>query len=260
MESWSCVPEEKECVSNDTLSSPNTRKNSFLGWELKTPCGFSNDMLGLGQHSIEENQGFEELGFPEMLGKHLSDDLIGSGRQQQQHHDSDRITGTVVDAPSGYSQRGDSNSKLSNSNSLIDLKLGGFGDHGDAIDPGFSKVLSSSESSTPPKRVRGSGAHSQTANCQVYGCNKDLSNCKDYHKRHKVCEVHSKTATVIVNGIEQRFCQQCSRFVNFSTSHLSIPSCFELICFRTQWLVLFWCLLEYKNMTLYQLNCMTYGF
>ncbi|XVF03161.1 hypothetical protein REPUB_Repub04eG0237000 [Reevesia pubescens] len=34
----------------------------------------------------------------------------------------------------------------------------------------------------------------------------------DYHKRHKVCEAHSKTAKVIVDGIEQRFCQQCSRF------------------------------------------------
>nr|KYP56720.1 Squamosa promoter-binding-like protein 6 [Cajanus cajan] len=216
MEPWSYVPEEKECVSNEGLSSPNTlgrNKNSFLGWELKTPCGFPNDMLGLGQHSIE-NQGFEELGLPEMLGKQLSDDLIGSvqsrkvdGRQQH----SDRITSTVVDTPSGFSQRGYSNSKLSYSNSLIDLKLGRFADHGDAPDLGFSKVLSS-ESSTPPKRVRASGLQSQTAYCQVYGCNKDLSSCKDYHKRHKVCEVHSKTATVIVNGIEQRFCQQCSRF------------------------------------------------
>ncbi|CAN1794859.1 Squamosa promoter-binding-like protein 6 [Linum perenne] len=48
--------------------------------------------------------------------------------------------------------------------------------------------------------------------CQVYGCNKDLSLLKDYHKRHRVCEVHTKTPTVVVNGIQQRFCQQCSRF------------------------------------------------
>uniref|UniRef100_K7KW87 SBP-type domain-containing protein n=1 Tax=Glycine max TaxID=3847 RepID=K7KW87_SOYBN len=116
----------------------------------------------------------------------------------------------------------DFNSKLSNSlgdsnggNSLIDLKLGRFDDHGDAMVPTFSKgapILSLLESSTPPKRVRALGAHSQTAYCQVYGCNKDLSGCKDYHKGHKVCEVHSKTYKVIVNGIEQRFCQQCSRF------------------------------------------------
>ncbi|TYJ41096.1 hypothetical protein E1A91_A04G185600v1 [Gossypium mustelinum] len=52
----------------------------------------------------------------------------------------------------------------------------------------------------------------QTPQCQVYGCNKDLSSSKDYYKRNKVCEIHSKTAKVIVNGNEMRFCQQCSRF------------------------------------------------
>ncbi|KAI9092071.1 hypothetical protein K1719_028006 [Acacia pycnantha] len=62
------------------------------------------------------------------------------------------------------------------------------------------------------KRARTSSLPTQTPVCQVYGCNKDLSSSKEYHKRHKVCDVHSKTAKVIVNGIEQRFCQQCSRF------------------------------------------------
>ncbi|CAL1413573.1 unnamed protein product [Linum trigynum] len=40
----------------------------------------------------------------------------------------------------------------------------------------------------------------------------DLGKCRDYHRRHKVCEVHSKTARVFIKGHEQRFCQQCSRF------------------------------------------------
>lgn len=228
MEPWNYVSEEKEYASNDTLSPPNTlgrSKSSILGWELKTPFGFSNDMLALGQQNIE-NQGFEDLGYPEMLGKPLSDDLIGSVPSRNDGH-SGRNTSTVMAAsPNPFSGRGDSNFKLSTSlvdsngcDSLIDLKLS-FSDHGEAIDPAFSKgapMLSSSESSTPPKRVRASGVRLQTAYCQVYGCNKDLSSCKDYHKRHKVCEVHSKTATVIVNGIEQRFCQQCSRLVNFSS-------------------------------------------
>ncbi|XP_061336477.1 squamosa promoter-binding-like protein 6 isoform X1 [Gastrolobium bilobum] len=225
MESWIYVSEEKGYVSNDALSPPNTlgrSKGSFLGWELKTPCSFSNDMLALGQQNIE-NQGFEELGFPGMLGKQFSDDPSGTVHSRKMDSGADcRISNPVVAAPNAFSAREDFNSKLSNSlgdsnccNSLIDLKLGRFNDHGDAMDPIFSKgtpILSSSESSTPPKRVRASGVHSQTTYCQVYGCNKDLSACKDYHKRHKVCEVHSKTSKVIVNGIEQRFCQQCSRF------------------------------------------------
>ncbi|GJS17095.1 squamosa promoter-binding-like protein 9 [Tanacetum coccineum] len=52
----------------------------------------------------------------------------------------------------------------------------------------------------------------QPPRCQVEGCNLDLSDAKTYYSRHKVCGVHSKTPKVIVNGLEQRFCQQCSRF------------------------------------------------
>ncbi|KAG9147718.1 hypothetical protein Leryth_014880 [Lithospermum erythrorhizon] len=48
--------------------------------------------------------------------------------------------------------------------------------------------------------------------CQAQGCNADLTHAKHYHRRHKVCEFHSKAATVIAAGLTQRFCQQCSRF------------------------------------------------
>ncbi|XP_059312961.1 squamosa promoter-binding-like protein 8 [Lycium ferocissimum] len=48
--------------------------------------------------------------------------------------------------------------------------------------------------------------------CQAEGCNADLTQAKHYHRRHKVCEFHSKAATVIAAGLTQRFCQQCSRF------------------------------------------------
>lgn len=72
--------------------------------------------------------------------------------------------------------------------------------------------LSAVNSSLQGKRLRTTNYHTEVPVCQVHGCNKDLSSSKDYHKRHKVCDEHSKTAIVIVNGIEQRFCQQCSRF------------------------------------------------
>ncbi|XVF22829.1 hypothetical protein REPUB_Repub12eG0204700 [Reevesia pubescens] len=48
--------------------------------------------------------------------------------------------------------------------------------------------------------------------CQAEGCNADLTHAKHYHRRHKVCEYHSKASTVITAGLTQRFCQQCSRF------------------------------------------------
>ncbi|PKI54194.1 hypothetical protein CRG98_025427 [Punica granatum] len=52
----------------------------------------------------------------------------------------------------------------------------------------------------------------QPPRCQVEGCKVDLSDAKAYYSRHKVCGMHSKSPKVIVGGIEQRFCQQCSRF------------------------------------------------
>ncbi|KAL5231046.1 hypothetical protein ABZP36_029822 [Zizania latifolia] len=48
--------------------------------------------------------------------------------------------------------------------------------------------------------------------CQVEGCDVDLSGAKAYYCRHKVCGMHSKAPRVVVAGLEQRFCQQCSRF------------------------------------------------
>ncbi|KAL0335946.1 UNVERIFIED_CONTAM: Squamosa promoter-binding-like protein 13A, partial [Sesamum radiatum] len=60
------------------------------------------------------------------------------------------------------------------------------------------------------KRAKAPGNITQVAHCLVDGCNADLSLCRDYHRRHKVCEIHSKTPKVTIGGREQRFCQQCS--------------------------------------------------
>ncbi|XWS34534.1 hypothetical protein CRYUN_Cryun21dG0046900 [Craigia yunnanensis] len=69
-----------------------------------------------------------------------------------------------------------------------------------------------SSSSAPFKRARAPGSGNRIPSCLVDGCTADLSKCRDYHRRHKVCEVHSKTPRVTIRGQEQRFCQQCSRF------------------------------------------------
>lgn len=67
--------------------------------------------------------------------------------------------------------------------------------------------------SKPPKKVRpGSPGAVTYPMCQVDNCKEDLSNAKDYHRRHKVCELHSKSSKALVAKQMQRFCQQCSRF------------------------------------------------
>lgn len=62
------------------------------------------------------------------------------------------------------------------------------------------------------KRVRSGSPGSAYPMCQVDDCRTDLSSAKDYHRRHKVCETHSKASKALVGSLLQRFCQQCSRF------------------------------------------------
>ncbi|MED6130410.1 Squamosa promoter-binding-like protein [Stylosanthes scabra] len=76
-----------------------------------------------------------------------------------------------------------------------------------------SNTSSSSSSVAVPKKGRGGSVqHAHPPRCQVEGCKADLSDAKAYYSRHKVCAMHSKSPTVTVSGLQQRFCQQCSRF------------------------------------------------
>jgi hypothetical protein len=61
------------------------------------------------------------------------------------------------------------------------------------------------------KKGRVAGGTPNRAVCQVEDCGADLSRGKDYHRRHKVCEMHSKASRALVGNAMQRFCQQCSR-------------------------------------------------
>ncbi|XP_062194949.1 teosinte glume architecture 1-like [Phragmites australis] len=114
----------------------------------------------------------------------------------------------------------------------VDLKLGGLGEcqFGAALAadrrkepaaagkqaPAGAVASASSPGLGAAKRPRapggGGGAGQQCPSCAVDGCKADLSKCRDYHRRHKVCEAHSKTPVVVVAGRQMRFCQQCSRF------------------------------------------------
>ncbi|KAB1216596.1 Squamosa promoter-binding-like protein 5 [Morella rubra] len=64
-----------------------------------------------------------------------------------------------------------------------------------------------------------------TPSCQAEKCGADLTDAKRYHRRHKVCEFHSKASAVIVAGQRQRFCQQCSRFHELSEFDEAKRSC-----------------------------------
>lgn len=89
----------------------------------------------------------------------------------------------------------------------LSLKLGGQGER--AADAG--RELGNWDGAAG-KRTKLAAPAGTRAVCQVDDCGADLSKAKDYHRRHKVCEMHSKASRALVGNVMQRFCQQCSRF------------------------------------------------
>lgn len=183
MESWSYPSEEKTCLLSDETD-------------------FSLEALIRGRKALVEwdNKTKDEFSSDgeEVIRVNSSTHLKAMDSFFVEEESESKLSGTLVESKSHGS-------------SLIDLKLGRLADCN----------YDATKSDKVAKRARSSASPTQKPACQVYGCNMDLSSSKEYHKRHKVCDAHSKTARVIVNGIEQRFCQQCSRFVIFSPLELA---------------------------------------
>ncbi|KAJ4910697.1 Squamosa promoter-binding-like protein 7 [Raphanus sativus] len=59
------------------------------------------------------------------------------------------------------------------------------------------------------KRVRGG---SGVVRCQVPGCEVDIRELKGYHKRHRVCLTCANASSVVLDGEDKRYCQQCGKF------------------------------------------------
>lgn len=243
MESWSYVPEEKGYLFSDemdfSLDAFMRSRKALVEWENKSNLerdGFNSD------REVVKTMEFVDLGFPDLLQKsfHSSQPLDTCSYELDHSNNSSKRgnSSTHVIALDSSLEEEESNSKHLSSlvesktrdSSLIDLKLGRLADCKGASSDKVAKegfTLTSIHPTTHAKRARTSSLPPQAPVCQVYGCNMDLSSSKDYHKRHKVCDGHSKTAKVIVNGIEQRFCQQCSRY--FWDSYIT----FLIICIQS---------------------------
>ncbi|KAI4343398.1 hypothetical protein L6164_010750 [Bauhinia variegata] len=103
---------------------------------------------------------------------------------------------------------------------LLSLKLGKRLYYEDVCPGSDTKNLSFSGVPLPSlstgKKGKSNSQNPLPPRCQVQGCNLDLTLAKGYHRKHRVCESHSKSPKVLVNGLERRFCQQCSRFHRLS--------------------------------------------
>ncbi|KAI3766952.1 hypothetical protein L2E82_17032 [Cichorium intybus] len=152
-------------------------KVGSMDWELKSP--FENSMVFMSQNAMAiDNQVFGGTSYPQIIGNSLLTPVMAATHNafNEEHESSSELSSSIME----------SNSR----------------------DSGLFHLITN----MPSKQKRTASLNSLSPFCKVHGCNKSLVACKDYHKRHKVCELHSKTDKVIVNGIEQRFCQQCSRF------------------------------------------------
>lgn len=162
----------------------------------------ASNMDFMSQNAI---QGLEEMCFPQVVGNSLLNPVMVANHNafSEDHDMSFKLSNSVVE------------SDYKDYSGLFDLNLE------KNVHQENSKVTNSPfEVSLPSKQTRMAGSGSRSLFCQVHGCSKSLVSCKDYHKRHKVCELHSKTAKVIVNGILQRFCQQCSRLISYHLTKL----------------------------------------
>ncbi|XP_021899703.1 squamosa promoter-binding-like protein 2 [Carica papaya] len=137
----------------------------------------------------------------------------------KKEHDKTEVTGTspTLEASVGSGEP------------LLGLKLGKRTYFEDVCAGNNAKAATLSvtpaSSVTPLKRSKSNSQNLQSPRCQVEGCNQDLSSAKDYHRKHRVCESHSKCPKVIVAGHERRFCQQCSRFHGLSEFDEKKRSC-----------------------------------
>ncbi|KAA8515233.1 hypothetical protein F0562_018537 [Nyssa sinensis] len=95
----------------------------------------------------------------------------------------------------------------------------------DIVGLGFEKDSKKRALTLSGKRGPGGGGGSTQPCCQVENCTADMTDAKKYHRRHKVCGLHAKAPVVFLAGLQQRFCQQCSRFHELSEFDDAKRSC-----------------------------------
>lgn len=98
-------------------------------------------------------------------------------------------------------------------------------DDEDTVGLGFGEDEKKKKAVTLTNKKGSGGAGSTPPSCQVDNCTVDMSDAKRYHKRHRVCEHHAKAPVILIAGIQQRFCQQCSRFHELSEFDDTKRSC-----------------------------------
>ncbi|KAL4592899.1 hypothetical protein LXL04_005906 [Taraxacum kok-saghyz] len=81
--------------------------------------------------------------------------------------------------------------------------------------PELDALLLAEEDEAAPGKKKSRATSTRTAassRCQVPACGVDISELKGYHKRHRVCLRCANASTVVLDGLNKRYCQQCGKF------------------------------------------------
>lgn len=165
----------------------------------KSICGFEGN--GKTRQSRIDESSFEE-GSNEWMETQMKKDL-----QKQREELGGAPVHSLGDAAIGL--------KLGKRTYFGDLGAGGVveaskqASNGSTVNSNGGSIASNGNGST--KKGKASSPAANVPRCQAEDCKIDLTGAKDYHRRHKVCEWHSKSSKAKVANLDQRFCQQCSR-------------------------------------------------
>lgn len=196
--------------SDQTTEENDQNNNQFLD-----PQSHFSPVTNHYHHHQQQQQQIQHHQFPQFQATTPSNTHFSSmydprayGVSYTQTHETSMLslqpTGFMV-APKTEPQFLGGIHDFSSTTARIGLNLGGRTYFASSSDDDFVNRLYRRTRAVDPCSLN-------TPKCQAEGCNADLTHAKHYHRRHKVCEFHSKAATVIAAGLTQRFCQQCSRF------------------------------------------------
>ena len=177
----------------------NRRENRVFGWDL-------NDWSWDSQHFVATPVPAQAAN-----GSGLNSSPSSSEEAEEEVARNDGLRGdtdkrkrvVVIDDDETEDQ-----DTVVNGGRSLSLRVGGS-----AVGVGAMENSDVNEDERNGKKIRVQGGSSSGPACQVEGCGADLTAAKDYHRRHKVCEMHAKASTAVVGNTVQRFCQQCSRLV-----------------------------------------------
>lgn len=178
------------------------RGKRLFGWDLNDWSWDSERFVATPAPAAEKANGLSLNSSPSS-SEEADVEVARSGNVRG---DSDKRKRVVVIDDDGDDQKDED--PVDNNGRVLSLRIGGDTTvAGGAVEGGAVN-----EEDRNGKKIRVQGGSSSGPACQVEGCCADLSAAKDYHRRHKVCEMHAKANTAVVGNTVQRFCQQCSRF------------------------------------------------